>query len=97
MNLSELKIALIQKINAIDDVALLMKISDLLDRYHADASDENLSTVNESVLSYEKARVFTEDEQRKINIALQQVENGEYISDEEAQIEIQKWFEEQEK
>ena len=93
MNLSELKIEIIQKINAIDDVALLMKISDLLDSYHYADSAKKLNTANETVSSNEKVRIFTEEEKTKINIALQQVENGEYISDEEAQKEIQAWLE----
>ena len=102
MNLSDLKIAIIQKIILIDDLNLLMKISDLLESYISDKSDSQLLSVNESVSSYEKINsekiyVFNEWQQKRIDIALQQVENGEYISDEEAQIEIQKWFEEQEK
>ena len=102
MNLAELKIELIQKIILIDDLNLLMKISDLLESYISDKSDSQLLSVNESVSSYEKINsekiyVFNEWQQKRIDIALQQVENGEYISDEEAQIEIQKWFEEQEK
>lgn len=102
MTLAELKIAIIQKIILIDDLNLLMKISDLLESYISDKSDSQLLSVNESVSSYEKINsekiyVFNEWQQKRIDIALQQVENGEYISDEEAQIEIQKWFEEQEK
>ena len=44
----------------------------------------------------EKVRVFNEWEQARIDKALKQYENGECISDEEAQKEIEKWFEEQE-
>ena len=40
-----------------------------------------------------KIRVFSAEEQRKINLAIQQYENGECISDEEAQKEIQQWLE----
>jgi len=59
-------------------------------------TEENPTLVNESVMKYESVRVFSDEEQRRINIALKQVENGDYISDEDAQIEIEKWFEEQE-
>ena len=102
MTLAELKIENKKKIILIDDLNLLMKISDLLESYISDKSDSQLLSVNESVSSYEKINsekiyVFNEWQQKRIDIALQQVENGEYISDEEAQIEIQKWFEEQEK
>ena len=59
--------------------------------------EENLSFANEPTIKYESVRVFTTEEQQKIDIALKQLENGEVISDEEAQIELEKWFEEQEK
>ena len=49
--------------------------------------------VSEPTSTYEKIRVFSEEEQRKINLAVQQYENGECICDEEAQKEIQEWLE----
>lgn len=90
MNIAELKLEIIAKIIATDDEALLNKIQEIINDY------ESNSAVNEPLTTYDRIRVFSEEEQRKINIALKQVENGEYISDEEAQIEIEKWFEEQE-
>jgi uncharacterized secreted protein with C-terminal beta-propeller domain len=90
MNIAELKLEIIAKIIATDDEALLNKIQEIINDY------ESNSAVNELLTTYDRIRVFSEEEQRKINIALKQVENGEYISDEEAQIEIEKWFEEQE-
>jgi hypothetical protein len=90
MNIAELKLEIIAKIIATDGEALLNKIQEIINDY------ESNSAVNEPLTTYDRIRVFSEEEQRKINIALKQVENGEYISDEEAQIEIEKWFEEQE-
>lgn len=90
MNIAELKLEIMAKIIATDDEALLNKIQEIINDY------ESNSAVNELLTTYDRIRVFSEEEQRKINIALKQVENGEYISDEEAQIEIEKWFEEQE-
>ena len=51
--------------------------------------------VNEPTLKYEKVTsekiyVFNEWQQKRINIALKQVENGEYISEEEDEKEIAK-------
>ena len=54
---------------------------------------ESNSLVNEPAIIYEKIRIFSAEEQRKINLAVQQYENGECISDEEAQKEIQEWLE----
>ena len=96
MNIAELKLEIIARIIATDDVVLLNKIKEIIDSFDSD------SLVNEPPITYEKVNsekvlVFDEWQQKRIDIALKQVENGEYISDEEAQIEIEKWFEEQEK
>ena len=87
MNLAELKLEIIAKIVATDDVALLNKIQEIINDY------ESNSIVNEPVTTYDRTRIFSEEEQRKINLAVQQYENGECISDEEAQKEIQEWLE----
>ena len=87
MNIAELKLEIITKIIAIDDVALLNKIQEIINDYKSN------SLVNEPTTTYEKIRVFSADEQQKINLAVQQYENGECISDEEAQKEIQEWLE----
>jgi hypothetical protein len=100
MNASELKLELIKKIIKTDDIDLLLKIKSLLEENNYVTSEEN-SSVNEPALKYENLenaniRIFTPAEQKKINLALKQYENGECISDEEAQIELEKWFKEQE-
>jgi hypothetical protein len=87
MNIAELKLEIIAQIIAIDDVAFLNKIQEIINDYGS-----NL-LVNEPTTTYERMRVFSEEEQRKINLAVQQYENGECISDEEAQKEIQEWLE----
>jgi predicted transcriptional regulator len=96
MNTTELKSELIALITATDDRILLDKIKEII------ASYESNLLVNEPTSTYEKVASekiydFNEWQQKRIDIALKQVENGEYISDEEAQIEIERWFEEQEK
>ena len=87
MNIAELKLEIIAKIIATDDVILLNKIKEIVESY------ESSSLINEPTSTYERIRVFSEEEQRKINLAIQQYENGECISDEEAQKEIQGWLE----
>jgi len=96
MSIAELKLELIAQIIATNDNALLNRIKEIINSY-----ESNL-LVNEPISTYEKVTsekvyVFNEWQQKRIDIALKQIENGEYISDEEAQIEIEKWFEEQEK
>lgn len=87
MSTSDLKLELISQIIAIDDAVLLEKIKDVLNSINPNF------LVSEPTTTYEKIRVFSVEEQRKINLAIQQYENGECISDEEAQKEIQKWLE----
>jgi hypothetical protein len=93
MNIAELKLELIKKIIDTNDVNLLLKINALLNEKNDAELGENASSVNEPSLKYESVRVFSAEEQRKINLAVQQYENGECITDEEAQKEIQEWLE----
>ena len=95
MNIAELKLEIIAKIIATDDEALLNKIQEIINDY------ESNSLVNEPTSTYEKETsenffILNEWQQKRIDLALKQVENGEYISDEEAEKEMQKWFKEEE-
>ena len=81
MDTANLKLELIKAISESDDISLLKEIKNLV------AHNQS----NESVY------VLNDWQQERINIALKQVENGEVITDEEAQIELEKWFEEEEK
>jgi predicted transcriptional regulator len=61
---------------------------------------ESNPLVNEPTSTYEKATsekiyVFNEWQQKRIDIALKQVENGEYLTEEEDEKEMKKWFEEE--
>lgn len=94
MTTSELKLYLLEKIIETTDIDLLLRIKSLLEENNYAVSEENLAEVNEPALKYEKnIRIFTPEEQRKIDQALREYENGECISDEEAQREIQAWLE----
>jgi len=90
MNIAELKLEIIAKIIATDDVDLLNKIQEIINDY------ETNSLVNEPTLIYERVHVFNDWQQKKIDIALKQVENGEYLTEEEAEKEMQIWFKEEE-
>jgi predicted transcriptional regulator len=95
MNIAELKLEIIAQIIAIKDTILLDKIEEIINSY------ESNSLVNEPTSTYKKAAsekvyVFNEWQQKRIDIALKQVENGEYLSEEEDQKEMRKWFKEEE-
>lgn len=90
MILVALKLKLIQKIIETDDFNLLSKIESIL--------NESIATneVKEPVSRYKKTEdiyTFNDWQLKKIEKALNQYENGECISDEEAQKEIQQWLE----
>jgi ABC-type transport system involved in cytochrome bd biosynthesis fused ATPase/permease subunit len=92
MDVDKLKLEIIAKIIASDDVELLNRIQEIIDAYKSN------SFVNEPSSTYQKTtseniRVFNESEQKRIDKALEQYKNGECISDEEADKEIQKWLE----
>lgn len=96
MSIAELKLELIAQIIATNDNALLNRIKEIINSY-----ESNL-LVNEPISTYEKVTsekvyVFNEWQQKRIDITLKQVENGEYLTEEEAEKEMQIWFEEEEK
>lgn len=94
MKINELKLELIAKIISTNDEATLMKIETILNN-----SNETILVIKEPTTAYvktEKVFILNEWQQKRIDIALKQVENGECISDEEAEKEIQIWFKEEE-
>ena len=94
MKINELKLELIAKIISTNDEATLIKIKTVLNN-----SNETILEIKEPTTAYvktEKVFILNEWQQKRIDIALKQVENGECISDEDAQIEIEKWFKEEE-
>ncbi len=94
MKSAELKLELIAQIISTNDLATLMKIETILNN-----SDQSILEINEPTTAYvktEKVFILNEWQQKRIDIALKQVENGECISDEEAEKEIQIWFKEEE-
>lgn len=93
MNIAELKLELISKIIDTNDVEFLLKISTLSEAKNYTQLKNETTSVHEPALKYESVRVFSAEEERKINLALEQYKNGECISDEEAQKEIQEWLE----
>ncbi len=91
MNIAELKSELISKIINTNDLEILLNIEEILK-----SKNNNITVVNEPPTVYlktEDVRVFNDWQQAKIDKATKQFENGECISDEEAQKEIQAWLE----
>ena len=78
MSASELKLDLIQAIVASEDLVLLNEIKSFL----------NLTPKESTVYQ------FTEEQTARVNESLEQYKKGNYISEEDAEIDIQKWFEE---
>ena len=78
MSTAELKSELIKNISSTEDLMVLNQIKQIFE----------LDYLEKDV------RIFTTEQQKRIDIAMKQYENGECISDEEAEKEIQAWLEE---
>jgi hypothetical protein len=92
---SELKLDLIQKIINSNNIDLLMKIEELLI-----ISTVKSFEVNEPTATYkktEKVLILNESQHARIDIALKEVENGDYLTEEEDKMEMEKWFKEEER
>lgn len=81
MNTSELKLDLIKAISETNDIGFLNEVKKLLNYRRNENS----------------VRVFNDVEQARIDKSMIDYKNGNVTSDEEAQTEIEKWFDEQEK
>ena len=77
MSTAELKTELIKNISLTHDLSKLQQIKQIFDIDYLESD----------------VRVFTTEERLKIEKALKQYENGECISNEEAEKEIQGWLE----
>lgn len=94
MNIAELKLELIAKIIATNDIVLLNRVKEIMDSYEPNAAVKEPTFAYEKETS-EKIYVFNEWQQKRIDIALEQVENGEYLTEEEDEKEMQRWFKEE--
>lgn len=94
MELATLKLELIQKIIATNDVDLLLKIKIILE------NPEISLELSEPSIAYkvdEKVYVLSEDQLSIIKKSQEQFKNGQFLTEEEAEKDIEKWFEEAEK
>ncbi len=76
MTTIELRNKVIGKINQIDDELVLAEIYKLLDDNFVDTETYQLS----------------DSHNRAIEVSLNQIKNGEYLTNEEANLEIKKWL-----
>ena len=77
MSTAELKSELIKNINATKDVMVLNQIKQI---FEVDYLEKDV-------------RIFTSEQQQRINISMEQYLNGAYFSNDGAQKEIQAWVE----
>jgi hypothetical protein len=94
MNIENLKLEIIQRIIDSNDKVLLLKIKEIL------MLPSNSIELNEPQTLYEKSSkkfALNDWQKERIKKAQQQIENGEFLTFEEDQIEMEKWFQEQEK
>ena len=78
MNIAELKLEIITKINATEDVTLLNEIIEVINDFGFNLLVNEPPEIYQKVTS-NKTYVLNEWQQKRIDLALKQVENGEYI------------------
>jgi predicted transcriptional regulator len=79
MSTSDLKLDLIKAISATNDVMILNEIKDYLNFIPKETGVYKLS----------------DQQLARVNESIQQYKNGEFLTEEEAEKDIQKWFEEE--
>ena len=77
MSTAELRQKLIDKISSIENDALLREASRLIDL---------------EIIDIENPYVLSEEMEKAVSIAREQISNGDYLSHSEANIEIEEWF-----
>ncbi len=77
MSTAELRQKLIDKINSIENEELLREASRLIDI---------------EIIDIENPYVLSEDMEKAVSIAREQISNGDYLSHSEANKEIEEWF-----
>lgn len=87
MSTSDLKLKLIAQIIATDDSILLSRIEETI------KSNLQPTSASEKKAS-EKIYVFNQWQQKRIDMALKQVENGEFLTEAEDKKEMERWFKE---
>lgn len=91
MNSAELKIELIQKIIETNDFELLEKMAEII---------LTPIKIGEPATIYqkeEKVYILSEDQISVVNKSMEQYKNGKILTEIEAEKDLEKWFEEQEK
>ena len=91
MDIAELKIELIQKIIETNDFELLKKVAKIL------LTTNNLEEPATIYQKEEKVYILSEDQMSVINKSMEQYKNGQFLTEIEAEKDLEKWFEEQEK
>ena len=91
MDNAELKIELIQKIIETNDFELLEKMAEIL------LTSNNLEEPATIYQKEEKVYILSEDQISVINKSMGQYKNGQFLTEIEAEKDLEKWFEEQEK
>jgi hypothetical protein len=88
------KLELIEKIIQIDDSKLLLKIKNLIENSNNDL------ILKEPEVTYDKKDklyYFSEEQISVINKSIEEYKNGEFLTDEEAEIDLKEWFAKQER
>ncbi|MFL9833169.1 hypothetical protein [Chryseobacterium terrae] len=88
-NMNQIKLKLIQKIIRIDDIKILLKIEEYITEFEK-ATTRNI--VSENTAIYQSKIHFTNEQLKMIKEAEQDIENGNFYTDEEVRKMTEEWL-----
>lgn len=92
MNIAELKLEIIARIIATDDMELLLKINNLLINESVSLNEPTATYEKISIFSDDEVHIFTPKQRKRLLNSLEQSKKGNTMTDEEANADIQKWL-----
>lgn len=87
--MNEYKLKLIQKIIRINDIKILLKIEDYISEFE---KKDIKNIVNDDTAIYQSKIHFTNEQLKMIKEAEQDIENGDFYTDEEVRKMTEEWL-----
>lgn len=88
-NMNEYKLKLIQKIIRINDIKILLKIEEYISEFEKNYAK---NFVSEDTVIYQSKIHFTNEQLKMIKEAEQDIENGNFYTDEEVRKMTEEWL-----
>lgn len=88
-NINDRKLKVIQKISQIDDIQFLLKIEEFISAFK---QNNVKNIVSEDIAIYQSKITFTDDQLKMIQAAEQDIEDGNFYTDEQVRKMTEEWL-----